>query len=199
MFLNGRVLRWVVRFLIAVSLLLLAAAVGAQTPPTPDLSGTWKLVDFGGSKDTSDRRFPKMTLIIEQQSSEIRITEKRIKRGKEEVRTFVYYLDGRGETNTSRVEVWRRAEPRFETVTRTEKGRIVTEYKRELYWGTGSAPWETASRQENQWTVNASGQKLILTAKVRNVNSGLITGKTGEVSGLPAAEWFNSKLTFRRI
>jgi hypothetical protein len=188
------------QLLLVVVALAAASYSQTQTQTTPNISGTWELVEFDGNRDKSNPKFPKMTLIIEQESNKLKVTEKRIKQGQEEVRTLVYNLDGQGDTNTSRVELWRTESPKFESVTRIDKNRIVTEYKRELRLGTGYRPRDTASQQKDQWSIDASGKTLTLATKVLRMHSDLVTGANGQNgSQSPTTEFVTYKLKFRRV
>lgn len=186
---------WLGQALIAM-LGLAAAAYGQnQTPAAPNLSGTWELINIDGNRDTKHPKFPKMKLIVEQDTNQLKVTEKRIKRGKEEVRTFVYNVDGRGDTNTSRVEVWRIKDRQLKSVTRAKEDRVITEYERELLLGLGATQAEavdTARRQTDVWRLEASGKTLTLTTKTMDV-------RTASIGGHPPTEWMTNKLKFRRI
>ncbi len=221
MFLNIRLLISVLRAAVIASMLMMAAPVCAQNPATPNLSGNWQLVEFDGNKDTSNPKFPKMTLVIEQESFQLKITEKRIKQGQEEIRRFVYNADGSGDTNAGRVELWRTKSrfypvrgpqvdnPQYETVTRTDKRRIFTEYKRELRMLTGGAASNdayasvnTESSRKDEWNLNAAGNKLTLTIRSMDMHEPMTVG--GNMPGSSSAmtsrtEWNTSKLVFRKV
>jgi hypothetical protein len=213
MFLRTRQLRW---FTIAASpvaaLLMISGHGQAQTRSVPNLSGTWQLVEFDSHTDKSDPKFPKMTLVIEQDSAQIMVTEKRIKRGQEEVRKFVYHVDGTADRNTGRVEIWPVDPPEYESVTQPDKNSIVTEYKRR--WRLATRPtsnpsWkhpQNDSIQEHEtWSIDASANKLTLRS------SGLVSPSIvgGNTSGTmdpyignqtpSTSTWGTTKLVFRRI
>ena len=179
MSLNNRACRWALRVAIGSFLLLISLNGLAQTAPAPNLSGTWELVQIDSATNKGYPKFPQMKLVIEQETSRLRITEKRIKLGKEEVRTFVYNSDGSGETNNGKIEVWRTEAPEFHSVTRTEKNRIVTEYKLEWHLTTaqpvgvygGRDRTDTSSQLWAEWSIDASGTKLTLTTKVLSLAS----------------------------
>lgn len=188
--------RWLIQSLIVV--VVLAGASYSQTAPTvPNISGNWELIEFDGNRDKSHPKFPKMTLIIEQTSDQLKITEKRIKQGKEEVRTFVYHTDRQGDTNTSRVELWRTASPKFESVTRIDKNRIVTEFKRELTLmadtrrtsdGALDLVSDSSRQRTDEWSLDESGKTLTLKTHVIDIQS-----------PNPRTDFINSKWKFRRI
>lgn len=198
MFLRMRQLRWLT---IATPVALVLTIYGhgrAQSEPVPNLSGTWKLVEMDGNKDYRNKRFPKMTLVIEHESEVLKVTEMRSRHGKDEVRTFIYHTDGRGDT-TGRVELWRSKDRDFESVTRTEKGRIVTQYKPELYMGTGYPSVDTSSKQTDLWSLDGAGTTLTLTTKSLDIRSAMMVGISGAQSGSRPTEWSTFKLKFRRI
>jgi hypothetical protein len=61
----------------------------AQAQIAPNVSGTWELVEDNGTKKSDARsNFPRVTLVISQQTPEIKITQKTIRRGVEEVQEF---------------------------------------------------------------------------------------------------------------
>ena len=82
----------------------------SQNQSVPDLSGTWELVEDHSSlkMKLKDAGFPRVTVVIAQEGSQIRITQKQIKRGTQTVEEYSYYTDGRGETNLGRVELYPR-------------------------------------------------------------------------------------------
>ena len=195
---NVRACRWALRAAIGSSLLLAYSSGLAQTAPVPNLSGTWELIQIDNYPKKGDPKFPKMTLVIEHESSRVKVTEKRIKLGKEEVRTFVYNADGSGETNSGKIEVWRTEAPEFHSVTRANKNRLVTEYKLEWHLTTahpvgvfgGRDRTDTASQLWAEWSVDASGTKLTLTTKALN----LVSNADG-----PRNDFGTVKLKFLRI
>jgi hypothetical protein len=161
-----------------------------------EFSGAWELVENGGYRKNGDPKFPKMTLIIQQESSKLTFREKRIKQGKEEVRTFLYNVDGSGETNAGKIEVWRTQEPQLQSVTRTEKNRIVTAYKHDWNLATtrhtpaGVVPTEieSSSQLEAEWRLDASGNELTLRTNALSLNN----------NAEPRASFAPVKLKFRR-
>lgn len=164
------------------------AGLPAQSQSTLNLSGTWELVNENGWKKTaSHKRFPIMTLTIVEGASEIRITRKRIRRGKEEVVNYLYYTDGRGETNVGRVGLWPEA-PNLESVTRRNEHQIITEYKK--MWVMGAAVQMVNSRVEEQWRLGSDGTTLSLAIRA------WAASPEGTVSG---SSFSRSKLVFRRI
>ena len=167
----------------------------AQAQSTPDLSGTWELINDNGEKKTSwNKRFPIIKLIITQEASEIRITRKRMKRGKEEVVNYLYYTDGRGETNTGRV--WLRPEaPNVESVTKLNEAKIVTEYTK--VWVRGAAVYMFAPGgfAKEYWSLGSDGKTLSLTVRSWSTDSGGPTGPGQTSSSL----FTRAKYVFRRI
>ena len=70
--------------------------------PRPDLSGTWVL-DRSKSNygDARGRNISKddVTLVITHRDPELRFTKTVVNEGRQETKEYVYYTDGRGETN----------------------------------------------------------------------------------------------------
>jgi len=103
----------------------------------------------------------------------------------------------------------------YDTVTRADKNRIVTEYKGRLKLGTGNlpsragyTPLNSSLKEQETWSVDASGKRLTLITKVRSMQSPLIAGAKTAGSGnpyhqdegaTPTAQWGSSKLVFHRI
>ena len=210
--------RWLMQSLIVSVVFAGAAYSQTQTQPVPNISGTWELVDIDGNRDNANPKFPKMKLVIDQGSDQLKITEKRIKQGKEEVRTFVYQTGGQGDTNTSRVEVWRTESPTFESVTRIDKNRIVTEFKPELGLVTGTSrtsirgslylPSDNSKQRKDEWSLDGSGKTLTLKTHVINIQSPNAIGRTMSSSEplnsendrpQPRTDFTTSRLKFRRI
>ena len=204
--------RWLMPSLIVSVVFVGSAYSQTQTPSVPNLSGTWELDQIGSATKKGYPKFPQMKLVIELEQSRLRVTEKRIKQGQEEVRTFVYNIDGRGDTNTGRVELWRTESPEFESVTAIDKNRIVTEYKRGWRLATGQTnpqesyvPRDTLSQLRNIWSLDAAGNRLKLTIRSLSVQSPYLTGVTSSMTDsfndrtMPQAHFGTITLKFRRI
>jgi hypothetical protein len=90
--------------LTAFAFLLFGAALcfGQSAKNAADFSGTWRLIKFDNVKVTADAksRFADMTLKIEAGASEFRIERTTGSRSAQpETETFIFYGDGRGESN----------------------------------------------------------------------------------------------------
>jgi hypothetical protein len=205
-----------------LSMLILAAAVimvdenscRAQSQNVPNLSGTWELIEYGGTtKGQLGSKFPQMTIEISQTASEVRITQRRIRRGVEDVQEFTYYPDGRGETNMGRVELWARNVPRFESVTQWQKDKLLSSYKEQLRLLTGSSTKDgdyssrdSLDRRKDEWRLASNGKTLALTSSTVQMNSSSITGRQPAAGGslddkgqiAPMAEFNKQKLVFRK-
>jgi hypothetical protein len=183
------------RLVASVSLLTLAMAVlaanagscRAQAQSVPNLSGTWELIEFDGTKQkVIGDKFPKLILVISQEGSLIRVTQKRTKQGIETVQDYSYYTDGRGETNTERLELWPREVPKliFESVSSWQKDTLVTKYDSKLIpWtasGQGARGFYTlntvTSRRNDEWRLKSDGKTLVLTSSDAQVPSSTNTG-----------------------
>ena len=158
-----------------------------QTQSAPNLSGTWELVeDNNDAKNLkpTDAGFPRLTLVISQEGSLIRITQKQIRRGTETVQEYSYYTDGRSETNLGRVELWPLYVAKLESVSGWQDERLLIKYSPEhLRWfGRGvSDSWDT---RKDEWRLGPYGSTLILR---------ISTAREGQV-GLQ-----KRKLTFRKM
>jgi hypothetical protein len=207
---------------VVLSILILAVAVivvdeknvRGQSKNVPNLSGTWELIEyFGGTKRQLGSNFPKMTLAISQTDSEVKIIQKRMRNGVEEVRELTYYLDGRGESNLGRVELWPRYEPRFESVTAWQKDRLLSSYKEQQSLRTGSSlkngvysTTDSVARRKDEWRLASDGQTLALTSSSVQTNSFSITGHQPAPGGrlddkgqmAPTTGFYKSKLLFRK-
>ncbi|HWP52943.1 MAG TPA: hypothetical protein VN476_02360 [Pyrinomonadaceae bacterium] len=196
-------------FLLTLAMAVLAANAGscsAQAQSVPNLSGTWELIEYDGTKqkDLGDK-FPKLTLVITQEGSQIRITQKRTKRGAETVQEYTYYTDGRGETNIGRLELWPREVPKldFESVSSWQKDQLVTKYDSKLIpWtssGQGARGFYTlntvTSRRNDEWRLKADGKALVLTSSDAQVLSSMNTGSAPD----PFSTFVTNKLVFRRL
>src|SRR5580765_6278343 len=104
----------------------------AQKDDVPNLTGTWELVEFHGSKKSwGDPHFTKMILVIRHEGPELKIIRKRVRvsrnktiNGTEEVREFTHHTDGRVDTNLGRVDLWFDEATRNESVTRLSENKI---------------------------------------------------------------------------
>lgn len=178
------------RLFASVSLLTLGVAVlfanagacRAQAQGAQSLSGTWELVEHDGYKQKNlGDKFPKLKLVINQEGSQIRITEKRTKRGIETVHEYTYYNDGRGETNVGRLELWPRDVPKFESISSWQKDHLVTKYDTKVDIGTGHrgivpccSPGDTgntASHRTDEWRLESNGETLVLTTRYMAIHS----------------------------
>ena len=84
--------------LVELSLFLTSTALSQkQTVSKPSLAGRWVLEK---SKKSSKGVVEDMTVLIQQDEPEIRITRRAADGSQERVDKLVYYTDGRGETNT---------------------------------------------------------------------------------------------------
>jgi hypothetical protein len=84
--------------LAGLSLFLTPTALGQKRTVTkPNLAGQWVL---DKSKKSSKGVVENLTVLIQQDEPEIRITRRAATGGEERVDKLVYYSDGRGETNT---------------------------------------------------------------------------------------------------
>lgn len=206
--------------LLTLALAALAANAGscrAQAQSVPNLSGTWELIEYDGvKKKTLGDRFPRLMLVITQEGSQIRITQKRTKRGTETVQEYTYYTDGRGETNIGRLDLWPREVPKFESVSSWQKDKLVTKYadgKVSLGAGGGQDnrgyyTTNSVARRNDEWRLKPDGKTLVLTISDSQIQTSTITGNAPDprlTSGAqddgmaPFGRFGKNKMVFRKL
>lgn len=195
------------RVIAGLSMLTLAAVViilgekncRAQAPNVPNFGGTWELVEHDGTtKRQIGSKFPRVTLVISQKAPEIKITQKTIRRGVEKVQEFIYYTDGRGETNTGQINLWPQDEYRTESVTEWHEGKLLTKYKRQLRVMPGYALKSISSDAQEEWRLTSDGKKLARTESATQMDSPS-TASNGQSDLASKASFFRSKLVFRKV
>jgi hypothetical protein len=151
-----------------VSLCLLACAAAApaaddkKAKAHPDFSGTWQLVrsksDFGAFSDRPLARADS-TLVVEHKDPELKIKRTLSLDGREEVKEFAYYTDGRGETNQATISVG-------EVTSKTQwvGDRVVAEARIERRGQSG--PYRLDVTQK--WQVSSDGKGLVNTTTISN-------------------------------
>jgi hypothetical protein len=171
----------------------------SQNQSVPNLSGTWELVEDDNPArklKPTDAGFPRLTLVISQEASLIRITQKQITRGTETVQDYSYYMDGRGETNLGRLELYPRSVPKFASVSGWQKERLRIKYSTER----GPDTW---ANRKDEWRLGSDGSTLILTISTVQSQSELSVGGQLEQQGPTQTSQGRTgleerKLTFRR-
>lgn len=183
----------------------------AQTQNVANLSGAWELIEYDGTtKRQIGSKFPKVTLVISQTASEIKITQKTIRRGVEQVQEFTYYTDGRGETNTGQIRLWSQDSPRVESVTEWKKDKLVTRYNGRLSVMAGYPSKSTSTDAKEEWRLSSGGKELVLTSSGTQMDSAPIGGAQATSNDIlraetqsrdlaPRAQFFTSKLVFRKV
>ncbi|HEX8189322.1 MAG TPA: hypothetical protein VF586_13280 [Pyrinomonadaceae bacterium] len=173
---------------ILLSLCLLACGAaaagggkGREGRPHADFSGTWQIdrakSDFGLF---ADRPLAKAdsTLVVEHRDPELKIRRTLALNGRQEVKEFAYYTDGRGETNQSTLGAGE-----VRSKTRWDGDRVVSE-ARVTRRGLGG-PYELEVTQ--RWQVSAGGRTLTNTTVIR-----------GKAAGQDGADETGMKLVYRR-
>jgi len=200
------------RLVTSVSLLTVAMAVlvangrscRAQAQSVPNLSGTWELVEYDAAKKkTLEAKFPRLILVIAQEESEIRITQRRTQRGIEIVRDYSFFTDGRGEANVGCIEIWPRELPRFASVSGWKKDKLVIKYDNQvrLANGSGMGPssavgfytTNSVARRNDEWRLRPDGKTLVLNISIVRMRS------PSPDQQASYGEFENSKLVFRKI
>ena len=152
-----------------LSLCLLACATAAapaaddkKAKAHPDFSGTWQLdrskSDYGAFGDRPLARADS-TLVVEHKDPELKIKRTLSLDGREEVKEFAYYTDGRGETNQATVGVG-------EVTSKTQwvGDRVVAEARIERR-GQGG-PYRLDVTQK--WQVNSDRNGLVHMTTISN-------------------------------
>jgi len=184
--------------LLTLAMSVLAANAGscrAQAQSVPNLSGTWELVEYDGVKQkTRGDKFPKLTLVITQEGSQIRITQKRTKRGTATatVQEYSYYTDGRGEKNIGRIET-SPYERKTESVSGWKQERLLIKYSTEF---SLMSPERGVSRKD-EWRLG-SNRTLILTTTTVGGGRGFSTGGYGG-GAVGLSGYGKRKLIFREV
>lgn len=181
----------------------------AQGQNFPNLSGTWELVEYNGSrKDNDESRFPRVTLVISQTAAEIKITQKTIRRGSEQAQeftysTFAYSTDGRGETNTGRIQLWSNNWSSVQSVTQWSKGKLLTTYKQQRAVTAGYARPGIWTDMRDEWQLASDGKTLVLRTSTVQTESTLMGGAAQSSQSnaelAPRANFQRSKLIFKRV
>lgn len=190
------------RAVVALSILVLSVAAPfaysqrglaqSQNQSAPNLSGTWELVEIKGGMGLkpTDARFPRLMLVISQEGSQLRITQKRTIRGTVRATEYSYYTDGRGETNIGRIESFP-YERKTESVSGWKQERLLIKYITEFNL---VSPDRGVSRKD-EWRLG-SNRTLILTTTTVGGEPGFYTGGNGrETVGLRG--YGKRKLIFR--
>ena len=148
--------------LLALCLLAFAAAGDDKKKTHPDFSGTWRIdrskSDYG---EWSDKPLAKAdsTLVVEHRDPELKIKRTLSLDGREEVKEFAYYTDGRGETNQATIGVG-------EVTSKTQwvGDRVVAEARIERRGQSG--PYRLDVTQK--WQVSSDGNGLVNTTTISN-------------------------------
>jgi hypothetical protein len=190
------------RLVASVSLLTLTVAVlaakagrcSAQAQSVPNLSGTWELIEIKGAMGLKppDVRFGKLMLVISQEGSQLRITQKRTIRATVQATEYSYYTDGRGETNIGRIESFP-YERKTESVSGWEQERLLIKYITEF---SLVSPDRGTSRKD-EWRLG-SNRTLVLTVTTVGGGPGVSTGGNGREAVGPSG-YGKRKFIFRGV
>lgn len=183
----------------------------AQGQNVPNLSGAWELIEHDGTtKRQLGSKFPSLTLAISQTASEIKIAQKTIRRGVEEVQEFAYHTDGRVDENTGRITTRKYDFPKVASVTEWEKDKLVIRYHGRLSVMAGNPLKSTSTDAKEEWRLSSGGKKLVLTSHSTQMDSAPIGGAQATSNDIlraetqsrdlaPRAQFFTSKLVFRKV
>lgn len=197
--------------IIAAGLLMLAVSMainiggqangGEQGQNVPNLSGTWELIEFDGTRKVDDiTRFPKLTLVVSQTATEIRITQKTIRRGTELTQEFTYYADGRGETNFGRIQLWAYNQSDVESVTEWSKDKLLTRYKQRRSLVSGHTTKDLLAGVKEEWQLASDDKTLVLKTSHVQTEFPSISGSSNVNAELaPKASFHATKLKFKKV
>ena len=170
--------------LLALCLLAACAAAAAgdeKKGSHPDFSGTWRIdrskSDYG---EWSDKPLAKAdsTLVVEHRDPELKIKRTLSLNGREEVRDYAYYTDGRGETNQAMLGVGE-----VESKTKWDGDKVVSEAQVKRRGQSG--PYTLNVTQK--WQVSSDGKTLTNTTSFSNEAGAqqlkLVYRRAGERSG----------------
>ena len=154
---------------ILLSLCLLACATAAapqekkkEGKSHKDFSGTWQLdrskSDFGLFSDRPLARADS-TLVVAHKDPELKITRTLSLNGQQEVKEFVYYTDGRGETNAATLGAGE-----VRSKTKWEGDRVVAEASVKRKGQQGDYELHVTQK----WQVSSDGKHLVNTTYIRN-------------------------------
>ena len=159
---------------VIVVLLLIGAsafATNAQAnKPKPDFTGTW-LLDQKKSNDSGLTRRPDLPIKILHRDPEFRVTVRTEKAGQIIEREFVYFTDGRGEsnpltsfvtTNPSAINADELKKQIARSKTKWSGNKIVTRTQQRVQAGGHFADFE----QVDEWKLSEDGKVLIQTNRI---------------------------------
>ena len=174
--------------LACLMMLALAAVCAAQdsrkkeSKQRPDLTGTWvldKSKSGGGSNFDS-------TLVITHRDPEVRINRTDVRKGERVTKDYVFYTDGRGESNPMYY-----GDGRFDSDTKWEGGKVVAYMCARTYSGQ-----KCRGGTSQEWQLSADGQTLTHTT---SYVTGFDYGRAGNSVTAPTpGEPGGTKLVYRR-
>ncbi|MBV9924463.1 MAG: hypothetical protein JOZ96_05425 [Acidobacteria bacterium] len=143
-------------------LFLLAPAAAVADKKHPDLSGSWQVdrekSDYG---EWSDKPLSKAdsTLVIAHVDPELKIRRTLALNGREEVKEFTYYTDGRGETNPATLGAGE-----VKSKTKWDGDKVVAEAHITRQGAGGSYELNVTQK----WQVSSDGKTLTNTTTIGN-------------------------------
>ena len=142
--------------------LLASSAAGDGKKKHPDLSGTWQ-IDHAKSEygEWSDRPLSRAesTLVIAHADPELKIRRTLSLNGREEVKEFIYYTDGRGETNPATLGAGE-----VKSKTRWDGDKVVAEAHVTRQGAGGNYELNVTQK----WQVSSDGKTLTNTTTIGN-------------------------------
>lgn len=180
MFRNGAVVALSVLVFGVAALVPKSCLAQSQDQSVPNFSGAWELVEIKGAMGLkpTDARFGKLMLVISHEGSQLRITQKRTRRGTLRVTEYSYYTDGRGETNIGRIDSFP-YERKTESVSGWKQERLLITYSTD---SSLLSPDRGVSRKD-EWRLG-SNSTLVLTITTVGPEPGYPGGNGTGTAGL---------------
>jgi hypothetical protein len=161
-------------FFLLLTCILVASAQGQQGNKSasnkPDLSGTWML-DLKKSSSTGMPTRPDLPIRISHHDPELRVIRTSESNGQTVEREFVYYTDGRGETNqatsllTTNPDAAKASDlqnERTKSKTKWSGDKLVTRARLRMAVGGHMLEYELV----DEWKLSADGKMLTQTSKI---------------------------------
>lgn len=139
--------------LAGLSLFPTPTALGQKrTVPKPNFAGQWVLDKSKSTKGAVED----LTVLIQQEEPEIRITRRATNGSKERVDRLVYYSDARGETNTVSQATTAEEKTELKSVTKWDGNKLMIRSKAKMQsFGGGRSTVEPARIEK--WQISKDG------------------------------------------
>lgn len=144
-----------------------------------DFSGKWELVEANGMKMSADPSAPSRQIILNIKSDNSRITIERVNQKTSETAQFIFYSDGRGESNPTSAFGYASSRKSpfmytsntsadYKSKTILKDGKLITDFESTIsFIGTKTVFLTNTDR----WQLASKGEKLIFTSSSVRQNS----------------------------